>query len=67
MPKEKISVMLNNCVAWSAEEFAARFAEICVEFLGTKRCRFTTMLNAYQLVSAFCCLVVKLLGPEPDA
>ena len=33
MSKEKISVMLNNCVAWSAEEFAARFAEVCVEFL----------------------------------
>ena len=29
LSEEKISVMLNNFVAWSAEEFAARFAEAC--------------------------------------
>ena len=50
MSEEKNYVMLNNCGAWSAEEFAARFAEV-----------------GYQMVSAFCCLMVKLLALEPDA
>ena len=38
-----ISVMLNNCVAWSAEEFAVRL-EVFAKFLGTKRCGFITRL-----------------------
>ena len=33
--EEMISVMLNECVACSAGEFAARLAEVCAEFLGT--------------------------------
>ena len=45
MSEEKISVMLNNCVAWSAEEFVTRFAEVCADFLATKRFRFTTLLS----------------------
>ena len=50
MSEEKNYFMPNNCGAWSAEEFAARFAEV-----------------GYQMVSAFCCLMVKLLALEPDA
>ena len=44
MSEDKMSVMFNNRVAWSAEQFAVRFAEVCVEILGTIRCRLITLL-----------------------
>ena len=45
MSKENISAVINNCVAWSAEEFATRFPEVNAKFLSTKRCRFITLLT----------------------
>ena len=64
MSEEKISVMLNNCVEWSAEEFAARFAEVCAEFLcGSAAYLLPCLSDSF----GFLLFDGKNVGPGPDA
>ena len=51
MSEKEISVMVNKCVVWSAEEFAARFVEVCAELLldgETGRLRNRSSINDMQ-------------------
>ena len=61
--EDKISVMLNNCFTWSAEEFAARFVEVCAEFLAQNAADLQPCISdGFGLF-----FMAKLLGLGPDA